>query len=607
MGNTASNPQSHPSHRTQSPIRRGSPARSPSNHRVHRSLRQKKRSLELPDLASLALTPASSSPSSVSPHGAYRRPTSPIPIPISAPVQQNFGPQNNLPSAARLALNNARNGSRYDRSYMNVYPSTRSFMSRLQEHSPPREELPRTEFVPEIVHSTLPLALVKAEEELSNPEPVQVKIVYRGSGQSVILTRAGDDNWQGRQPMQFDSTSGQWFTYVNLLPGTHHLKFIVDDQIRTSEDYPQAADDRDGSLANYVSVPFPSSNASPSTTAIATTPASFTISPLASPHHQHPANVNSFWSDASSTAGDVNGSGRECANPEWTTEIPPELIAAAAEEESYLALQETASQSHDMSSNSSASGFSSVPTPNIPPAPVLPRHLDKLILNVKPQAVSGSPVPTERERSRRSGRDRSKRERDRESRTRSNHLGMCMTASDMNGDVHDGGMHGPSPLGLPVVTASGTDVTSATVAAADGVERANRVAVKLDVAGLADDASVLPVPSHVVLHHLSTSAIKNGVLAVANTTRYRKKVSVPLPWIRAWSGERCTMGYVSCLRYLTSHLTLSDLHIPLLTPELRVFAVYNDDLLQADMKAASGPYTPRAPIIHSQTFSIEFP
>ncbi|KAF8872104.1 hypothetical protein CPB84DRAFT_708454 [Gymnopilus junonius] len=42
---------------------------------------------------------------------------------------------------------------------------------------------------------------------------------------------------------------------------------------------------------------------------------------------------------------------------------------------------------------------------------------------------------------------------------------------------------------------------------------------------LTDDGSVLPVPSHVVLHHLCTSAIKNGVLAVADTTRYRKKVS----------------------------------------------------------------------------------
>jgi hypothetical protein len=49
--------------------------------------------------------------------------------------------------------------------------------------------------------------------------------------------------------------------------------------------------------------------------------------------------------------------------------------------------------------------------------------------------------------------------------------------------------------------------------------------------GLTDDASVLPVPSHVVLHHLCTSAIKNGVLAVANTTRYRKKVGVLVFWL----------------------------------------------------------------------------
>lgn len=316
------------------------------------------------------------------------------------------------------------------------------------------------------------------------------------------------------------SATGQWFAYANLLPGTHHLKFIVDDQIRISEDYPQAVDDRDGSLANYVSVPIPSSTTSPSVVAAVAAPSSV-VSPLASPILQHPLNANSFWSDASSTVGD-GGPGHEHTQSQWTTEIPLELVAAAAEEESYLQLQETAS--HDMSSNSSVSGYNSVPVPNIPPAPVLPRHLDKLILNVKPQTVSGSPVPTEQERSRRSGRERSRRERDKESRIRTNHLGMSMAICDANGD--EGGAHGPSPLGLPVVTASGTEITNAAAAAADGVERSNRVAVKIDVAGLADDASVLPVPSHVVLHHLSTSAIRNGVLAVANTTRYRKKVSI---------------------------------------------------------------------------------
>ncbi|KAH7336966.1 5'-AMP-activated protein kinase beta subunit, interation domain-containing protein [Rhizoctonia solani] len=42
-------------------------------------------------------------------------------------------------------------------------------------------------------------------------------------------------------------------------------------------------------------------------------------------------------------------------------------------------------------------------------------------------------------------------------------------------------------------------------------------------AGGADDNSVLPVPNHVVLNHLGTSAIKGGVLAVGTTTRYHRK------------------------------------------------------------------------------------
>lgn len=38
-----------------------------------------------------------------------------------------------------------------------------------------------------------------------------------------------------------------------------------------------------------------------------------------------------------------------------------------------------------------------------------------------------------------------------------------------------------------------------------------------------DDHSVLPHPNHVVLNHLAASSIRNGVLAVSASTRYRKK------------------------------------------------------------------------------------
>lgn len=40
-----------------------------------------------------------------------------------------------------------------------------------------------------------------------------------------------------------------------------------------------------------------------------------------------------------------------------------------------------------------------------------------------------------------------------------------------------------------------------------------------------DDNSVLNMPNHTVLNHLATSSIKNNVLAVSATIRYRNKVS----------------------------------------------------------------------------------
>lgn len=258
-------------------------------------------------------------------------------------------------------------------------------------------------------------------------------------------------------------------TWVTLLPGTHHLKFIVDDQVRIADDLPKAVDD-EGSLANYVAVP---------------------ISPRSSPHSVSPprnlgyVRNNSFWSEASSTAAQLEAG--------WVNTFPPELLAAAKEEEAYLA-----SLSHASSSQ---------PAPNIPPAPVLPRHLGEPFLN------SRAAASTEQDR-RRSSRHR---------------------ISGMN----SGGSGNPSPVSsasdvvIPVTTASGTDVTATAKQTHPHATRSTAITLspgsgskKLDSGTrMADDASVLPVPSHVVLHHLTTSTIKNGVLAVASTVRYKKKVS----------------------------------------------------------------------------------
>ncbi|KAF7797487.1 hypothetical protein EIP86_008686 [Pleurotus ostreatoroseus] len=239
MGNSTSNantqadPKSSASPRYTSPSRRAnsqSPAPNANGStangsapRVHRSLRHKKKSLELPDLASLALTPALGSPGGAA--GGYRRPraSSPIPIPTSPhPPPPTFRVQNNLPSAAHIAGAGRRYSAKdKDRSYLSSgFPSARSFTRagegegdegderdgsrdrEGEEGSPGRLAEERREFVPEVVHSTIPLVLVKADGE--RPEHVAVTIKWRGGGKSVILARAGDDYWKGRQPMDYE-------------------------------------------------------------------------------------------------------------------------------------------------------------------------------------------------------------------------------------------------------------------------------------------------------------------------------------------------------------------------------------------------------------------
>ena len=246
----------------------------------------------------------------------------------------------------------------------------------------------------------------------------------------------------------------------------------MDENWKLAQNLPTAVDD-DGSLANYVSVPLPSGPSAPA-------------SPPP-PSLGRPAHQISFWSQTSD-AGVCTPFGDEG----WTSVVPPGLIAAAREEEVFLA--------------NGAVGT----TPNIPPAPVLPRHLDKLILNARIGATAPTPAKERRHRTR----------------TRHGELGMTRPNQDEPPP--------PVPPRIPVTTASGTDVSAARHGHSNSYSNSP---VRTLVGGstaplgttaaalmLADDASVLPVPSHVVLHHLSTSAIRNGVLAVGNTTRYKKKV-----------------------------------------------------------------------------------
>lgn len=288
------------------------------------------------------------------------------------------------------------------------------------------------------------------------------------------------------------------------MPGTHHIRFQVDGQVTTAEDLPTAVDDN-GTIANYVAVPL-SGNTPPSASAAALAHPTPTKE---NPNNHLPPAIStavgaSFFADAQANANE---------DAAWTDRTPWQLECAAEEEESWL--------THGQQAHSQP--------PQHPQAPSLPRHLEKLIMNQKMPSGTGS------------------------ARAGAGGGAGSKAGSGVSNNRSGGGATSGvgSVVGgqLPVVTASGTNLSAGTSGGGKGASSNNTAGVAnfttkemytklVDAAGLADDGSVLPVPSHVVLHHLGTSAIRNGVLAVADTMRYKKKVSFefeflpssPPPW-----------------------------------------------------------------------------
>ncbi|KAJ7617480.1 5'-AMP-activated protein kinase beta subunit, interation domain-containing protein [Mycena polygramma] len=409
-------------------------------------------------------------------------------------------------------------------------------------------------------------AAAVVDEIVGSPPPPQltpVEIAWRGPATEVFLIRAGDDDWMGRRAMARRSPTEPFTTTIQLPPGTHHFRFIVDGQtvVAPATEIPNAVDDQ-GFIANYVAVPGPvATSSTPTTTTTSPTSGSApgsaaatggnsaatsaTVSPSASTGGRakwrrpslpvHPD--GSFWarSSAGGSTEDVrlaerlrsgSGGARSFRRGQvWTSEIPEALIRAAAQEEAWLDAQAQYQQAHPQSHSHHRqqerdgsrgrhivlNGF--VPEPSIPPAPRLPRHLERLILN---RPSPGVVIPRVGAGAGNAGASGSSM----------NAVGVEATPS-------------PSPA-LRVTTASGTDVSvpmmSFTSASNAGAAvppppprqiSPGRGAVSASGGGgtplIADDPSVLQTPSHAVLYHLTTSSIRDKTIAVGTSTRYRQK------------------------------------------------------------------------------------
>ncbi|WWC67506.1 uncharacterized protein I206_101414 [Kwoniella pini CBS 10737] len=230
---------------------------------------------------------------------------------------------------------------------------------------------------------------------------VNVPVHWTGGGKTVYVTGNFADNWKGR--IKLHRSTHDFNTTLRLPPGQYRLKFIVDDSWRCSKQISTAVDD-DGTLVNWIEVETPKTE----------------------------EEMRAEWAmDAKPAVKEEN-----VDESAWTTTIPPALTLWQYVEELPTHFSPEEYQSF----------MKTIPyLPAVPPPPILPRILDKVIVN---------------------------------------------NDSKRLWDSHDPSMAQQTGYSAPATL---------------------------------DDNSILAVPNHVVLNHLTASAIRNGTLGVGTTTRYRKK------------------------------------------------------------------------------------
>lgn len=143
--------------------------------------------------------------------------------------------------------------------------------NQVPKDAPAQETLPkpllRTHTTPHLL-SPLPVETESANEgqahdmltiheppgQLEEKPLTPVHLVWRGYGRNVYVTGTFADEWQSKIALRQLRPGTPFLCTLYLPPGTHRLKFVVDNRWRVSPDL-NTATDGDGTLVNYVEIP----------------------------------------------------------------------------------------------------------------------------------------------------------------------------------------------------------------------------------------------------------------------------------------------------------------------------------------------------------------
>lgn len=454
-------------------------------------------------------------------------PSAPIPIPSASagPAQSQAQAQGGQRPANNNNTNNTTNNNNANRiisdndlaagpSSLVVPPppplaptrlSSNASFGRKEKKVPKRQKAPYSErVVKSMLYSGVPTAhdgIVNVIAPVAAPK-VQVQLLYPGQADNVSVSGTYETSWDIRTDLQYDEAKRMWSTQVQVSPAAYHIKFLVDGVWKTSDALPLATDSG-GRLVNYI-------------------------------------DVRTKGPEIKEWGKDWWGVGTEDEEDQeqgaWTIKPPAYLEKAAALEEQ----EENIRRNHSQSPQGGHHRRRILPTP-----PQLPRHLDKVILNAR--APSSSTMPGGGTREGRSGSmsggvsPGGSGERGRAAHPNQAGWPTPMTGLSPGGTTLPGGANSTSPGRNGRRDSGGSNDRQS----GSGLRKSRRGSSSMDVgvygglivsegggmtgfgAGvgspIGDDNSVLPLPSHSVVNHLATSAIRNGVLAVATTTRYKAK------------------------------------------------------------------------------------
>ncbi|CAO1633877.1 unnamed protein product [Sympodiomycopsis kandeliae] len=355
-----------------------------------------------------------------------------------------------------------------------------------------------------------------------------IVITWRGGGKEVFVTGTFANEWRSKILLKRTQTSSsggassaggrrghqakeEHTVVLHLPPGTHRMKFIVDDKWRVSRELPTASDG-DGNLVNYLEIP----NVGPAHPGPLSAPGEDLIDGNERKRERDVERIKEAEKAARQRSRSRDSSKAEKAD---TATATPKLGTSAAE----VGAPEPASQDQEMGDATISSEASEGVVKSEENASTIEAARRKAVLDLRDEARRAELIKNG-QLEEVFGIDEALRAAENWVQEVPESVVKAHYAEEQWHDeierLENSGHHlhqeqQQPPYAPPPALPRQLEKVILNSSPANPA--------LAPPGGTVDDNSILPAPNHVVLNHLTASAIKGGVLAVGTTTRYKRK------------------------------------------------------------------------------------